>query len=89
MDKKHKDISRIDQPKKNHHGWYVRIRFEGKYHTKFFSDSKHGGSTQGLLKSIAWRNTTEVKLGKIRSDRYVTTRQNQTLEFRVFTTVTH
>ncbi|MEN8142257.1 MAG: hypothetical protein ABFQ82_01510 [Thermodesulfobacteriota bacterium] len=40
---KHKDVARIDQESKRTHGWYVRVRFKGKTHSKFFSDKKTGG----------------------------------------------
>ncbi|CAN5428585.1 MAG: hypothetical protein ACR2GW_12765 [Pyrinomonadaceae bacterium] len=37
-------ISRIDQYKKNQHGWWVRIHRDGRMIHKFFSDYAHGGS---------------------------------------------
>jgi hypothetical protein len=36
-------ISRIDQPEKKHHGWFVRIQMGGSIQSKFFSDSLHKG----------------------------------------------
>jgi len=70
---KHKDIARIDQVSKKTYGWYVRIRFHGKTHSKFFSDKKSGGKDASLLAAIAWRNETEKKLGKPRTDRHIVT----------------
>lgn len=70
---KHKDIARIDQPSKNTHGWYVRVRFQGETHSKFFSDKKCGGLDLSLLAAIAWRDATEIKLGKPRTDRHLVT----------------
>jgi hypothetical protein len=55
---KHKDISRIDQESKRTHGWYVRVSFQGKEHSKFFSDKKNGGKESALLAAITWRNNT-------------------------------
>ncbi len=70
---KHKDIARIDQEKKRTHGWYVRVRFRGKTYSKFFSDRKCGGRYSSLLSALAWRDKTEVKLGKQRTDKHVVT----------------
>ncbi len=36
-------ISRIDQPDKKNHGWYVRITRQGTNWRKFFPDKKLGG----------------------------------------------
>ncbi len=48
-------ISRIDQPSKRTHGWFVRVgyheRRDGSYgprHTKFFGDAGHGGKAKAL-----------------------------------------
>ena len=61
---KHKDIARIDQDIKRTHGWYVRVRFRGETHSKFFSDRKCGGRYSSLLAALAWRDKTETELGK-------------------------
>ncbi len=71
---KHKDIARIDQDSKRTHGWYVRVRFKGKTHSKFFSDIKCGGHYSSLLSAIAWRNKTETKLGKVRTNKHIVTK---------------
>ncbi|MBU1140172.1 MAG: AP2 domain-containing protein [Proteobacteria bacterium] len=76
MLEKHKDIARIDQETKRTHGWYVRVRFQGKTHSKFFSDRKCGGRYSSLLSAIAWRDTTEKKLGKIRTNKHLVTVSN-------------
>ncbi len=73
---KHKDIARIDQEEKRTHGWYVRVRFYGKTHSKFFSDRKCGGRYSSLLAALAWRDKTEAKIGKIRTDKHVVTVSN-------------
>ena len=75
---KHKDIARIDQEEKRTHGWYVRVRFYGKTHSKFFSDGKCGGRYSSLLAAVAWRDQTEKKLGKIRTDKHIVTVSNTT-----------
>jgi len=71
--KEHKDVARIDQDSKHTHGWFVRIRFQGKTKMKFFSDKKCGGKQVALDSAIAWRNTTEKQLGKIRTDKHMVT----------------
>lgn len=73
---KHKDIARIDQEGKRTHGWYVRVRYEGKTHSKFFSDRKCGGRYSSLLSAISWRDQLEDKLGKQRSDKHIVTVSN-------------
>ncbi len=72
-EKRYKDIARIDQESKRTHGWYVRVRFQGVTHAKFFSDRKCGGRNSSLLSAISWRNATEKKLGKVRTDKHVVT----------------
>ncbi|MBU0728869.1 MAG: AP2 domain-containing protein [Proteobacteria bacterium] len=73
---KHKDIARIDQESKRTHGWYVRVRYYGKTHSKFFSDGKCGGRYSSLLSALAWRDETEKKLGKVRTDKHIVTVSN-------------
>ena len=68
---KHKDIARIDQPSTRTHGWYARITFQGKVHSKFFSDKKSGGKNSSLLAAISWRDNTRAKIGKPQTDRNV------------------
>ena len=41
-------ISRIDQPEKKNHGWYVRVTFKGKTDQKFFADKAHGNKPKAL-----------------------------------------
>jgi hypothetical protein len=73
---KHKDISRIDQDSKRTHGWYVRVRYFGKTHSKFFSDKKCGGKYSSLLAAITWRDKIEASIGKQRTDRNIVTVSN-------------
>lgn len=71
LTEKHKDIARIDQVSKHTYGWYVRVRFNRKTHSKLFSDIKHGGRESSLLAAIAWRDQTESSLGKLRTDKHI------------------
>lgn len=73
-----KSISRIDQESRKTHGWFVRVCFNKKIHSKFFSDKVHGGRHKALMKAQAWRNETERKLGKPRTDRVVVAREGTT-----------
>ena len=61
--KKHSNIFRIDiEPNEKYpnrhptHGWQVRIRRQGKQHTKFFSEAKHGGREGALEAALEHRN---------------------------------
>lgn len=73
----HKDISRIDQPLKRTHGWYVRVRFGGNTQSKFFSDEACGGRGSALERAIRYRNQTENELGKPRTDQVVVVNNNR------------
>jgi len=41
-------ISRIDQPERRTHGFFVRLMRKGKMHTGFFGDKGHGGKARAL-----------------------------------------
>ena len=41
-------VSRIDQPEKKNHGWYVRVTYKGKTEQKFFADKSNGGKPKAL-----------------------------------------
>ena len=41
-------ICRIDQPEKHNHGFFVRLQRNGKIHSAFFPDKKHGGQAQAF-----------------------------------------
>ena len=73
--KRYKSISRIDQPEKHTHGWYVRVHFKGKEVSKFFPDKQHKGKNKSLSAALDFRNETEEKLGKPRTDRPVIMRR--------------
>ena len=46
--KRSKGISRIDQPEKRTHGFFVRLQRRGKIYSGFFADKTHGGQPQAL-----------------------------------------
>lgn len=47
-------VSRIDQPEKHNHGWFVRLTRQGKHYSAFFSDKKHGGKAKALKEAQAY-----------------------------------
>ena len=71
--RKFKGVSRIDQPEKHTHGWYVRVSFNGTVNSKFFADEKNGGADKALEKAIRFRNKLERELGIPRTDRRIVT----------------
>jgi hypothetical protein len=73
--KKHKSISRIDQPEKHTHGWYVRVHFKGRQIAKFVPDKQNGGKKKALTAAIKFRDDTEEEIGKPRTERPVVARK--------------
>ena len=67
----YKSISRVDHKAKHAYGWFVRVAFQGEMHQRFFSDVAHKGRRASLKAAIVWRNRTERKLGKPRTERKV------------------
>lgn len=51
-----KGISRIDQPSKHTHGWYVRVRVSEKIHSKFFPDHRLGSKGKALKAAETYRD---------------------------------
>ena len=68
---KHKNVTRVDQPSKNTHGFNVRIQWKGQLHTKFFSDNVCGDRLSALHDAIQWRDATEKSIGKPHTTRQV------------------
>jgi len=56
---------------KKNTGWYVRVKFRGKEHRKYFGDTVWGGTEDALLEAIQWRDEKEIELGKPRTERMV------------------
>ncbi len=55
-------ISRIEQPEKNHFGYYVRLTWRGQQYAKFFSDKKHGGKRKALRAAEAYFDELDAKM---------------------------
>jgi len=65
-------ISRIDSPTSGV-GWYARVTFQGKTHSKYFADGVHGGTEPALKKAVRWRNAKEKEVGKLPGVRQIPT----------------
>ncbi|MGI8602863.1 MAG: hypothetical protein ACR2OZ_07665 [Verrucomicrobiales bacterium] len=61
-------ISRIDQPAKRNHGWFVRVTLKGAVQSKFFADKSLGGKTAALEQARAHRDVLVSKLPKHRQE---------------------
>lgn len=61
-------ITRIDQPEKKNHGYYVRITHRGKSHQKYFPDKSSGGKTKALKAAKAHRDTLLAKMPKYKQE---------------------
>lgn len=61
-------ITRIDQPEKKNHGFYVRITHRGKSHQKYFPDKSLGGKNKALKAARDFRDTILEKMPKYKQD---------------------
>ncbi|MFT4641861.1 MAG: hypothetical protein ACI8T1_005205 [Verrucomicrobiales bacterium] len=61
-------ISRIDQPEKKNHGFYVRITHKGNLNQKYFPDKASGGKTKALTKAKEYRDAVVAKLPKAKKE---------------------
>lgn len=59
-------ISRIDQPDKRNHGWFVRITIKGELNSRFFADKSYHGKAAALAEARRHRDALVRKLPKIR-----------------------
>ncbi len=69
-----KSITRMDYKKAK--GFYVRIKFRGIEHRKYFADGVWGGYDEALEAATEWRNEKELELGKPRTDRQIQSNPN-------------
>ena len=61
-------ISRIDQPEKKNHGFYVRITHNGKSNQKYFPDKASGGKGKALAAAKKYRDGVVAKLPKAKKE---------------------
>jgi hypothetical protein len=80
-------ITRIDQPDKKNHGFYVRITHEGERYQKYFPDKSNGGKTKALNAAKAYRDGILAKLP--RSKQEAASRKKRRIKKSGVTGVTH
>jgi len=77
---KYKGVTRIDRDAGRQsdgrritatHGYMVRVFWRKARHQAFFSDLKYGDRLAALDAAVAWRDHTEARIGKPRTDRTV------------------
>ena len=61
-------ISRIDQPEKKNHGWYVRVTHNAKTTQKYFPDKSCGGKNKALKGAREFRDALVRKLPKAKQE---------------------
>ena len=61
-------ITRIDQPEKKNHGFYVRITHRGKTHQKYFPDKSSGGKNKALKLAKGYRDELLAKMPKYKQE---------------------
>ena len=61
-------ISRIDQPEKKNHGFYVRITHRAKTTQKFFPDKSLGGKSKALKLARQFRDSLVAKLPRYKRE---------------------
>jgi uncharacterized protein YxeA len=61
-------ISRIDQPQKKNHGFYVRITHKGKTTQKYFPDKASGSKAKALKLAKEFRDAVVAKLPKAKRE---------------------
>jgi len=61
-------ITRIDQPEKKNHGFYVRITHRGQTHQKYFPDKSSGGKTKALKLAREYRDNLLAKMPKYKQE---------------------
>lgn len=67
----HKGITRQDYDTRYMHGYRVSVTWKRATKSKFFSDGRYGDRLAALAAAIEWRNATEKKLGKPRTEHLI------------------
>lgn len=80
-------ITRIDQPEKKNHGFYVRITHRGKNHQKYFPDKSLGGKPKALKAARAYRDELLAKMPKYKQE--AAARKKRSIEKSGVVGVTH
>lgn len=61
-------ITRIDQPEKKNHGFYIRITHRGTTHQKYFPDKSSGGKSKALKLAKDYRDKLLAKMPKYKQE---------------------
>ena len=61
-------ITRIDQPEKKNHGFYVRITHRGNTHQKYFPDKSSGGKSKALKLAKEYLDKLLAKMPKYKQE---------------------
>ena len=80
-------ISRIDQPEKKNHGFYVRVTHNGKTQQKYFPDKACGNKTKALRAAKEYRDKIVAKLPKAK--REAAARKRRRIKQSGVTGITH
>ena len=80
-------ISRIDQPEKRNHGWFVRVTLKGEVQSKFFADKSNGGKGAALEAAKEHRDSLVRKLPKERLESLA--RRRRVIKKSGFKGITH
>jgi len=65
---RHNNISRIDSPSIDLHGWQVRVQRQGKQHSRFFADRDFTERSEALFQAIIYRDQLISQLPASASD---------------------
>lgn len=68
---RHKGITKIDRPERQHVGYMVRVFWQGKRYQSFFSIARYGDWLAALDAAVGWRDQTEREIGKPRTEQPV------------------
>ncbi len=80
-------ITRIDQPEKKNHGYYVRITHRGKGVQKYFPDKSLGGKPKALKAARAFRDSILDKMPRYKQESAC--RKKRRIKHSGITGVTH
>ena len=80
-------ITRIDQPEKKNHGYYVRITHRGKGFQKYFPDKSLGGKPKAFKAAKAFRDALLKKMPKFKQE--AASKKKRRIKHSGVTGVTH
>ncbi len=66
-----KNITRVRDQQKGINGYYVRLQWKGQTYAKLFACQDDEPERDAFRRAIAWRNQTEARIGKPRTERRI------------------